>query len=256
MRTISVIIIQVINRLICSEPPSAQCIDCDIYAFQCILVSKVWYQLLVTSPVVTLTSARAFYIDGIFCWLLLPQLSREKTNFIIKQVLTIEALDMTLISTTEYQYWPRQSPRSILVFSGRYNVISNTSTVNTCNCIISACNICIICNILFIIKQVLTIESLDMTLISTIAYQYWPWLSPRSILVFSGRYHVISNTSTVNNCVISVCISAQLIKTFFVPLGSHFFPFKVDPLTEGYRIGRAINFNRVASLPWKCIYSP
>ena len=168
MRTISVIIIQVINRLICSEPPSAQCIDCDIYAFQCILVSKVRYQLLVTSPVVTLTSARAFYINEIFCWLLLPQLSTEKTNFIIKQVLTIEALDMTLISTTEYQYWPRQSPRSILVFSGRYNVISNTATVNTCNCIISACNICIICNILFIIKQVLTIEALDMTLISTI----------------------------------------------------------------------------------------
>ena len=38
-----------------------------------------------------------------------------------------------------------------------------------------------------------------MTLIYTNEYQYWPRLSPRSILVFSGGYHVISNTSIVNN---------------------------------------------------------
>ena len=29
------------------------------------------------------------------------------------------------------------------------------------------------------------------------------WSSPRSILVFSGRYHIISNASLVNNCIIS-----------------------------------------------------
>ena len=27
--------------------------------------------------------------------------------------------------------------------------------------------------------------------------------SPRSILVFSGRYHIISNASLVNNCIIN-----------------------------------------------------
>ena len=84
--------------------------------------------------------------------MLLPQLSIEKTNYIIKQLLTIEVLDMTLISTTEYQYWPRLSPRSISVFSGGYHVL---------------------------------LPNL---------------ISPRSILVFSGGYHIISNTSIVNNC--------------------------------------------------------
>ena len=29
-----------------------------------------------------------------------------------------------------------------------------------------------------------------------------PVASPRSILVFSGRYHIISNASIVNNCII------------------------------------------------------
>ena len=38
------------------------------------------YQLLVTSPVVTTMSACTFYINGIWCWLLLTQLSREKTK--------------------------------------------------------------------------------------------------------------------------------------------------------------------------------
>ena len=35
-------------------------------------------------------------------------------------------------------------------------------------------------------------------MISTREYQY----SPRSILVFSGRYHIISNASLVNNCIV------------------------------------------------------
>ena len=78
----------------------------------------------------TPTSTGAFYISGVWRWLLLPQLSREKTNYVIKQLLTIEVLDMTLLSTTEYQYWPRLLPWSVLVFSGGYHVISITSIVN------------------------------------------------------------------------------------------------------------------------------
>ena len=41
----------------------------------------------------------------------------------------------------------------------------------------------------YIIKQLLTID-IDIQ------------LSPRSILVFYGGYHVISNTSIVSNCII------------------------------------------------------
>ena len=33
------------------------------------------------------------------------------------------------------------------------------------------------------------------------------WGSPRSILVFSGRYHIISNASLVNNCFIIIIIT-------------------------------------------------
>ena len=36
--------------------------------------------------------------------------------------------------------------------------------------------------------------------------------SPRSILVFSGRYHIISNTSLVNNCIM---INLMDKKTYF-----------------------------------------
>ena len=106
-----------------------------VCTFQWISASKIRYQLLVMSQVLTPMSTRTFYINGVWCWLLLWQLSREKTNCIIKQLLTIEVLDMMLISTTEYQYWPRQLPQSILVFSGGYHIISNTSIVN--NCILS-----------------------------------------------------------------------------------------------------------------------
>ena len=79
---------------------------------------------------------------------------------------------MTLISTTEYQYWPRLSPWSILVVSG---------------------------------------EVSDMTLISTTEYQYWPRLSPWSILVFSGGYHVISDTSIVNNYIMISRLETPLV---------------------------------------------
>ena len=80
----------------------------------------------------TWTSMHAFYINGDWCSLLLLQLSREKTNYMIKQLLTIEVLAMTLIPSNEYQYWPRLSPQSVMVFSGGYYVISNTSIVNNC----------------------------------------------------------------------------------------------------------------------------
>ena len=62
------------------------------------------YQVLMTSLVVMLMSKCAFCVNGVWCWLLLPQLSREKTKYIIKQLLTIEVLIMTLISPTKYQY--------------------------------------------------------------------------------------------------------------------------------------------------------
>ena len=118
------------------EFPSAHSVDRDIHwlarAFQYVLVSKIRYQVLVTSQVVTPTSTRAFYLNGVWCWMLLPELSREKTNYIIQNLWNIEVLDMTLIFTTEYQYWPRLPPRSKLVFSGGYHVISNTSVVNNC----------------------------------------------------------------------------------------------------------------------------
>ena len=48
------------------------------------------------SHVVTPTSTRAFYINLVGCWLLLPQLSKEKTTYIVKQLLTIEVLDIIL----------------------------------------------------------------------------------------------------------------------------------------------------------------
>ena len=53
------------------------------------------------------------------------------------------------------------------------------------------------------IKQLLTNLLTDPRLISTIDYQYCSRLSPRSILVSSGGYHVISNNTIVNNCIVS-----------------------------------------------------
>ena len=72
-------------------------------AFQYILVSKIRYQLLVTPPVETPMSMHPFYINGV-CVDFYYQLSREKTTCKIKQLLTSEVLDMTLISTTGCQY--------------------------------------------------------------------------------------------------------------------------------------------------------
>ena len=44
-------------------------------------------------------------------------------------------------------------------------------------------------------------------------------LSPRSILVFTGEYHVISNTSTVNNCIISYNIISYAVSIDLLILG-------------------------------------
>ena len=82
-----------------------------------ISVQSSQYKVLETASVVTPTSTHAFCINGVWCWMLLSQLSIEKTNYIIKQLLTIEILDMTLIST---------------IFCCGYHVISNTSIVNNC----------------------------------------------------------------------------------------------------------------------------
>ena len=35
---------------------------------------------------------------------------------------------------------------------------------------------------------------------------------PRSILVFSGRYHIISNASLVNNCILST-VNVSFVNT-------------------------------------------
>ena len=69
----------------------------------------------------TPTSMRAFILMGLM-FRVLATVIREKTLYLIKQLLTFEVLDMTLISAI--------SPRSLLVFSGGYHVISNTSIVN------------------------------------------------------------------------------------------------------------------------------
>ena len=90
------------------------------------------YQGLMTSSIVMPTSMRVFCINYVCYWILLTQLSMQMTSYVIKQLLTFEVLDMTSISTSEYQYRPRLSPRSIFVFSGGYHVLSNTSIVNNC----------------------------------------------------------------------------------------------------------------------------
>ena len=99
--------------------------------FQWKSVSKISYQLLVMSPVI--------YVCFLYKWGLVltafVKVIKRNDKYIIKQLLTIEVLDMTLISTTEYQHWPRLLPRSIPVFSDGYHVISNTLIVN--NCILS-----------------------------------------------------------------------------------------------------------------------
>ena len=84
----------------------------------------------------------------------------------------------------------------------------------------------------YIIKQLLTNEALDMmwyrpentnidlgfasvniSILWSISHHIQCLISsPRSILVFSGRYHIISNASLVNNCIIVTTIQ---IKTWF-----------------------------------------
>ena len=57
-------------------------------------------------------------------------LSRGKTNYIMKQLLAVEVLNVMLVSATEHQ-------RGLgyrlchLVFSGGYHIISGPSTVNS-----------------------------------------------------------------------------------------------------------------------------
>ena len=51
------------------------------------------------------------------------------------------------------------------------------------------------------IIQLLTIEALDMIDID-LRVLIFTKAEPRSILVFSGRYHIMSNASIVNNCFI------------------------------------------------------
>ena len=67
-----------------------------------------------------------------------------------------------------------------------------------------------------------------MTLIPTTEYQYWPRLSPRSILVFSGGYQAISITFIVNNYKIStLCARLLVVRCFFVFFLCFFFFFAV-----------------------------
>ena len=54
--------------------------------------------------------------------------------------------------------------------------------------------------------------------------------SPRSILVLSGRYHIISNASLVNNCIILTNkFNGTLIKMLN---GNHFLSILMDGLME------------------------
>ena len=69
----------------------------------------------------TPTSTRALILMGLV-FRVLATVIREKTLYLINQLLTFEVLDMTLISAI--------SPRSLLVFSSGYHAISNTSIVN------------------------------------------------------------------------------------------------------------------------------
>ena len=77
------------------------------------------FQDLMTSPITTDTFTRDFGIE-------------QTINYIIEQLLTIESLNMTLIATIEYEFYPRLPPRAILIFFGGYHVISNDSIVNYC----------------------------------------------------------------------------------------------------------------------------
>ena len=53
------------------------------------------------------------------------------------------------------------------------------------------------------IIQILTFEALDMVCYRPESTNLTE-VEPRSILVFSGRYHIMSNASIVNNCFISL----------------------------------------------------
>ena len=65
--------------------------DVAALIINCVLVIFLFLSLA-ERAVVTPTSLRVsfffffFYINGDWCWLLLPQLSRENTNYIIKNI--------------------------------------------------------------------------------------------------------------------------------------------------------------------------
>ena len=82
------------------------------------------YQVLMTSYIVISTFTCEFCIVDVWC-----RLKCQKYQW--KLYLT-RVMDMTLISTTEYQYWHRLPPPSLLVFSGGCHVISNDPVVNNC----------------------------------------------------------------------------------------------------------------------------
>ena len=60
-----------------------------------ISVQASQYQVLMMSLVVTPMLTGAFNINGVCCWLLLPILSREKTNYIIKLEMCPKDMDPT-----------------------------------------------------------------------------------------------------------------------------------------------------------------
>ena len=71
-----------------------------------------------------------------------------------------------------------------------------------CNYVTSSDIACFKQLLAFDIIQLLTIEALDMMLYMDLRVPILTKAEPRSILVFSGRYHIMSNASIVNNCFI------------------------------------------------------
>ena len=65
------------------------------------LVQASVYQVLMTSLIETLMFMRASYIDKDWCHLLVPKLSMETTDYVIKQLCTTDSL----ISSTGYKYF-------------------------------------------------------------------------------------------------------------------------------------------------------
>ena len=58
-------------------------------------------------------------------------------------------------------------------------------------------------------KTIVDYRGSGYDVISTREYKILTSASPRSILVFSGRYHITSTASIVNNCIISFYCGAK-----------------------------------------------